>query len=74
VELRRKFGRFIVDAKPAQLADGRGWVPRFSLEEHLPSHVEDSIFFSGQIFVTREEPIQACHELGRREIIRRLTA
>jgi hypothetical protein len=74
MELRRRFGRFVVDAKPTQLADGRGWVPQFSLEEHLPSYVEDSLFFSGQIFGTREETIQACHELGRREIIRRLAA
>jgi hypothetical protein len=74
MELRRKFGRFVVDPRPAQLADGGGWVPRFSLEEHLPSYVEDTMFFSGQVFGTHEETIRACYELGRREIIRRLAA
>lgn len=74
MESRRRFGRFVVDAKPGQLADGTGWVPNFSLEEHLSSHVEDAVFFSRQRFENREAAIQACHELGRREIARRLAA
>ena len=74
MELRRRFGRFVVDARPAQLADGGGWLPNFSLEEHLASYVEDTTFFSRQVFATREDAIQACHELGRREIGRRLGA
>jgi hypothetical protein len=72
MELRRKFGRFVVDPKPAQLADRSGWIPEFSLEEHLASRIDDTMFFSKQVFSTREEAIQACYELGRRQIVRRL--
>ncbi len=74
MELRRRLGRFVIDPIPEQLADGSGWVPAFGLEEHLPSGVEDTMFFSRQVFKTREESIEACHELGRREIFRRLAA
>jgi hypothetical protein len=74
MEPRLRLGKFVIDAKPAQLGDGSGWVPRFSLEEHLPSYVEDTMFFSEQLFGTREDAVQACHVLGRREIARRLGA
>jgi len=74
MESRRKLGRFVIDPKPVQLADGRGWVPEFSLEEHNPSYVEDTMFFGAQVLETRDEAIRACHELGRREIVRRLAA
>jgi hypothetical protein len=40
----------------------------------MPAYVEDTPFFSKQRFDTREAAIQACHELGRREIARRLAA
>lgn len=74
MEARRGYGRFVVDAKPTQLADGRGWLPEFSLEEHLPAYVEDTMFYSSQVFGTRDDAILACHELGRREITRRTAA
>jgi hypothetical protein len=74
MELRRRFGRFVVDARPAQAADGSGWLPNFTLEEHLPSYVEDTTFFGRQAFSTRKDAIRACHELGCREIARRLRA
>ena len=61
----------MIDAKPVQLADGSGWSPEFSLEEHLPAYVEDTMFYSAQVLRTREDAILACHELGRREITRR---
>ena len=74
MEVRRRYGRFVIDAKPMQLADASGWLPEFSLEEHLPAYVEDTIFYSSQVFGTREDAILACHELGRREITRRTAA
>ena len=46
MELRRRYGRFVVDPKPLQRADGSGWVPKFSIEEHLSSYVEDTVYFS----------------------------
>jgi len=72
VHLRRKLGRFVIDPKPAQLASGADWLPEFSLEEHLGSHVEGTVFFSQQVLGSCEEAIQACYQLGRREIARRL--
>ncbi len=74
MESRLSLGRFVVDARPAELADGRGWVPDFSIEEHLPDYVEDTMYFGRQVFGTREDATRACHELGRREIARRLAA
>ncbi len=74
MELRRRFGRFVVDAKPVQLSDGSGWVPEFSIEEHCPAYVEDTMFFGTQVLGTREDALLACHELGRREVARRLAA
>ncbi len=74
MELRRRFGRFVVDPRPVQLADGSGWLPEFSLEEHLPSFVQDTMFFSRQVFETHEAAVRACYELGQREVARRLGA
>lgn len=74
MESRRKVGRFVIDPKPVQLVDGRGWVAEFSLEEYQPSYVEDTMFFSAQVFETRDKATRACHELGYREVIRRLGA
>lgn len=74
MESRFRFGRFVVDARPAELANGLGWLPEFSIEEHLPDYVEDTMFYGRQAFGTREDAIQACHELGRREIVRRAAA
>lgn len=71
METRRTYGRFVIDAKPMQLADLRGWLPEFSLEEHLPAYVEDTMFYSSQVFGTRDDAILASHELGRREVLRR---
>ena len=72
MELRRKLGRFVVDPKPAKLAGGTGWLSEFCLEEHLGSHVEDTVFYGQQVVGSREEAIRACYQLGRREIERRL--
>jgi hypothetical protein len=47
-------------------------MPEFSLEEHCTAHVEDTIFFSSQVFETKDDALIACHELGRREVERRL--
>lgn len=74
MEARSRVGRFVVDARPAQLADASGWLPEFSLEEHLSSCVEVTMFFSRQVFGTLDEALRACHELGRREVARRLGA
>jgi hypothetical protein len=74
MESRCRLGRFVIDVRPGELADGRGWVPDFNIEEHLPDYVEDTVFFGTQILGTREEAVQACYELGRREIVRRLAA
>ena len=74
MESRLRFGRFVVDARPAELTEGKGWVPEFSIEEHLPDYVEDTMFYGRQIFETREDAIRASHELGRREIVKRLAA
>ncbi len=62
----------MIDAKPSQLADGSGWLPEFSLEEHQPGYVEDTMFYSAQVLPTRADAILACYELGRREITRRV--
>lgn len=72
MQSRCRIGRFVVDAKPAQLADGSGWLAEFSLEEHLADYVDDTMFFGRQVLQTREDAIQASFMLGRREVAKRL--
>lgn len=72
MDSRCRFGKFVVDAKPVELADGTGWLPDFTLEEHLPECVNDTMFFGTQVFGSREDAIGASYELGRREVLKRL--
>jgi hypothetical protein len=67
-----RLGRFVIDPMPSQRADGSGWIPNFTLEEHLPSYVNDTMYFGVQTFPTREEAVKATYVLGRREVARRL--
>src|SRR5579863_1169620 len=45
--MRRRFGTYVVAALPRELADGRGWLADFSLEEHRGSHVDDRMYWAG---------------------------
>jgi len=69
---RLRLGKFVVDPKPMQRSDGSGWTADFTLEEHTPSLVEDTMYFTLQTFPTREEAVRAAHILGNRAVARRL--
>jgi hypothetical protein len=68
MERRLRFGRFVIDAKPALLAFGRGWVGNFIIEEDHLSFVEHTMFYGVQVLPTEEDAIHACHVLGLRRI------
>lgn len=68
-----KIGRFVVEPRPRELAAG-GWLPDFDLVEYLPDCLEDTVLFGTQVMASREEAIEACRVLGRREVLKRLAA
>jgi hypothetical protein len=66
--MRRRFGKYVVTALPRELADGRGWLADFSLEEHCGSHVDDTMYFGRTVYETKEIATEACFISGQRII------
>lgn len=67
---RKRFGRFVVDPRVRQLADGSGWSVDFSIEEHDGPGVTDTMFYLPGVFPAEESAVSAAIEVGRRTIER----
>jgi hypothetical protein len=66
--MRRRFGTYVVAALPRELADGRGWLADFSLEEHRGSHVDDRMYFGTKVYKSKEIATEVCFISGQRVI------
>jgi hypothetical protein len=61
----KRFGRFIVDPRANQLANGSGYSAEFSIQEHNGVGVTDTIFYLPGVFPTKDSAIAAAIESGR---------
>jgi hypothetical protein len=62
---RKGFGRFVIDPRANQLADGSGYSAEFSIEEHDGAGFTDTMFYLRGAFPTEDSAISAAFEVGR---------